>query len=368
MKTTYTLLLLSLCLFLSCSSEDPVRSTGQTVEVSPNTLDGDPQTGGNDPAKTGSETSQGESDSSGTEKPSAGSTESGAGSSPSGSTPPGSGTSPESGSPPSGTPTGGSTPPGSEMPSSGSTPPTPSNPSGGSPSEGEGTPKSKHAPRVGDGGLCSGYAKASGSASASGDQAYAGSVSSASVKSSCHCYHCEAISEAFSHSYANGKTVNVNSQAEAGCNDRIEIGSKERQACAAALGVPVTHIRVAGNQEEIQLDADQSLMVFATGNKTRVDLTVKSSEDEIHGICIFVAGNQAQVDLNVHGSVENVYIIERGNDAKVNVTLAEGGKIINPIHYDLPGKGCSLKVKGTSRSCPSARTTGKNKASVTCSK
>jgi hypothetical protein len=138
-----------------------------------------------------------------------------------------------------------------------------------------------------------------------------------------------------------GSNVTSNSEPE-GSN----IDDQEKLSCSKIAGVKAGQVKISGSEQDIVIAKDNALAFRVTGNKNtvKVDLTARS-EGTIKAICLFIAGNQNKIEIDNANHLAAVYIIARGNKAKVEI-LNRKGSAIDRIDLDAKGNSASLELTG----------------------
>ena len=131
---------------------------------------------------------------------------------------------------------------------------------------------------------------------------------------------------------------------------KIKIGDDAnsfKEACRQTFKIKAEDEKkkmVIGGDSKGKLSSDSVLVIVANQGT----LTVKPEAKKIRGICVF-ASNQASVNLVVGKTkITGLFIYERGNANKVDVSFNEGGKFKNGMAVVSGTKDNSLKIKGIS--------------------
>jgi hypothetical protein len=148
---------------------------------------------------------------------------------------------------------------------------------------------------------------------------------------------------ASSENVAAGEGTNVSAPTKP---EDSEQDSQDKLECSKLAGIKSGQVKISGSEQNIALNKDNALSFRVTGNKNKISVDLTASyEGTIKAICLFVAGNQNQVKIDNANHLAGVYIIARGNKAKVEI-LNRKGSVVDKIDLDAKGNAASLELSG----------------------
>lgn len=139
--------------------------------------------------------------------------------------------------------------------------------------------------------------------------------------------------------------------------------------CVKKFGAKSLDVKLTGNNTSKSVNSDESVTVKMAGNQSVLNLNLTSKDDniDVKGICLFITGDEGIANINVALKVEEVYLVIRGNQAKVNIDVKEGGELAS-LNANMRGNLGLVKISGEGQySCNKFKTDIKgNEPKIEC--